>query len=288
MHGALDLTTGRGSSDRRRFALSFATAIAGLISPLLCHAQDSAWVELVRGAGGERVPQALQVIVDGRPAGLLAAVPGASSVLALREAPPGDPHEVRLSSLDGAYGFRLQLAVAPGRDGISVVGSVSTEACASLVLRPSVLRLPRGPQQLQLHFDASGAAPAGPCLASARALGPATLWKIRFISQPAGASLFLPERHLRSIEYRRVDALTPVVYISEVAVGRPLRVFFKKPGYEDCVRVLSLQQRREGPMLQVGSGSDTLAGEAQPLVQDPVETQVPQVHCELRAVTAPP
>lgn len=286
MHGVLDLSTGRGSSTSRRLALSCASAAAGLLAPLLCHAQDASWVELVRGGGSERVPQALQIIVDGRPAGLLAAAPGASSVLALKDAPPGDPHEVRLSSLDGAYGFRLQLAAAPGRGGVSVVGSAVTEACASVVLRPSVLRPPRGPQQLQLHFEANGTAPAGPCLAGARALGPATLWKIRFTSQPAGASLFLPERHLHSMKYQRVDALTPVVYVSDLAAGRPLSVFFKKPGYEDCVRVLSLQQRKEGPMLQVGS--DTVASEAQPLVQDPAEPQVPQVHCELRAVTTPP
>jgi len=248
-------------------------------------------IEFVRATGGEQVIPALQLTVNGRQAGLLPPAQGESAVLLLRSASRRDPHELRLLSADGAYAFRLRLSV--GEEGAALVEPAATDACTRFNLRvvPSPLRA--GIQSLQLHFDTRSPSSDGPpaCQSEARALGPSAMWKLRFISQPAGAHVFLMISKGSSVEHRRIEAVTPVNYVTGISPSGDTRIYFKKPGYAECVRVLKVQ-RRDAPFLQVidegvlgKSGTDERA--LQPLVQDPIDAQVPEVRCDLRPLPIP-
>lgn len=245
-------------------------------------------VELIRPTGGPEIPS-LQLAVNNRLLALLP--PGDSAVLTLRPASNSDPHEIRLQSADGAYAFRFRLGV--GDEGAALIEPAATDACTRITLRvvPSPPRV--GAQTLQLYFEARSQSiePQFACQSETRSIGPSAMWKLRFTSQPAGASVFMALPKGGSVEYRRVEALTPLVYVTSIGATVAARIFFKKPGYADCVRVLTVQ-RGAVPMLRASDdvvfgkgGADQRA--QQPLLQDPSDAEIPEVRCELRPLPIP-
>jgi len=275
------------SSRFRRALAPLATSVLWLAAT--AHAAGGeVGISVVRGTGSERVPQSLQVAVNERLVGLLTTSPGDAAAFLLRLASRDDPHEVKLTSADSAYAFRFRLSVS--KEAVSLVEPPSTDSCAQLALRVTLLPTQRALHTLQLHFDQRDPRPEGApaCKGSARALGPQAMWKVKFTSQPIGASLFLPERGLGSIEYRRVGALTPLLYVSDLGATGTMRIFFKKPGYEECIRVLAVKRQGNVPMLRITESDGPSEGAMQPLLEEPTEAQIPQVHCELRAMPTTP
>jgi hypothetical protein len=208
---------------------------------------DTGWLDV------ELHPEARR-LVHGQ---LIAALNGSAvgllpMTVLLPAAGTSDPHELRLFTLDGAYGFVLRLVVESGQ--VRVLDA-RTEACKALKVQTG---MSWGGKRWKLRIDLLHKGPPvcegtqGPEAAGERV-------KIRFESAPDGAEIYYPEGSGppgagKAPTYDvRLKGKTARTLAVGFVPGSEVTVFFKRPGFQDGVARFRMEQDGEGKWLVFGS-----------------------------------
>lgn len=220
-------------------------------------------VAVASQADRERVPGELLVKLDDAPVGIVPAL------VALTPAPANDPHLVELSRADGAYAFRLKLAVADG--GVRVV-SAETLACPQVRVSATVAAAAKAPAQLRLAFTRDV---GSPCKGeSGRTPAGDELYKVRVEASVPAAQVYYPkvsgflDRLLQRKVYDYVRQGPTAITLVVPYEPRDVPVIFKAPPRPDCVLNLHMEGPRFSDVTLV-SGAQKLPAVAAASSQPP-------------------
>jgi hypothetical protein len=205
---------------------------------------ETAWLDLeMKPETRELVQGQLVATLNGTAVGLLPAT------VLLPAASASDPHELRLSTLDGAHVFVFRVAVDGGR---VLVLDARADACKAIKVQAVALR--QG-MRWRLRIDLSNKLEAD-CRGSHVAAATSERVKIRFESAPDGAEIYYPEssgpgkEHTYDVRFKGKTARTLAVGF---VPGDEVTVFFKKPGFQDGVARFRMEQDDQGKWLVLGA-----------------------------------
>lgn len=225
--------------------------------------------------GGSLAPIDQLLVVQGqRSLGLLRR--GSSIWLPLSFTPPHGLSLIQLQTRDGDGVIDLQLQASPW--GIRLLPVSREPPCGGVELRtpagPLLQRPSRGVWYLPLLMARKE---GGSCPPRDRSWGPrgGTI-RIRFSSEPAGATVYLPEA--TGLLFRQQEWVpkgqTPITWNGEFRLGETTTVIFRKPGFLDCASTFRVEATSSG--IEVASDAGR-----HPMIAAAPESEVPLVRCQL-------
>jgi len=262
---------GPGTGGGWRGAAVRASLVLVLFASTAAHAAVSRWLDVtvVQPREPVLVPGRLELKLDGGYAGLVpAAIP-------LSETPDGDPHELVIGTADGAYSFTVRLGA--GAAGVALAGGgVVTSSCDAVKATAGV---ERGGVRPRLVLTLARAGEAA-CRRGARSIGVEETVHLRVASEPAGAEVYYASRDREHDDYE-LHGKAPAPLEVSLPYRNPVRIYFKKPGYRDCVRSVSLERSDGRRVLRVDRDKVRLG-------ESPRTGDAPEVTCKLEPVPGKP